>query len=131
MNPPGQNVQEWRDYFLRAHSIVFVRNDPDSGSVPFNPQILSGNPVTYEAASFTRHGDSPFVSQEGSSSTELYSRKSATELLMEDQRRFLYQIHSQEMSRVEEKWQHEVSRHLSRITELSRTLSDMEQTISR
>ena len=134
--PPQGKVQSWRDYFLQNHHIVFIRNDPDGPSSPDFPckQSKTLQPDVLPDPASSSVGD---VSDLDSCSSEdlphssLYARKTAVEIFLADQRQALRQVHRQEIIRVENNWQVEVSRHVKHIERLLNTVSQLEKTVAR
>ena len=99
-------VQQWRDYFLQNHQIVFVRNSPTRTS-------SSRSPCSHELSSSTY-----------SSST------SSTEIILADQRQTLNRAHHRELSQARENWQTEISRHLVHIEKLLTNIHQLEALVS-
>ena len=134
--PSHDRVKSWRDYFLQNHHIVFIRNDPDGPSGSDPPSKQSGalqldTPSDSVSLSVGDSSDRDSCSSEDPPHSSLYTRKTAVEIFLADQRQTLRQIHRQEIQRVENNWQTEVSRHVGHIERLLNTISQLEKTVIR
>ena len=127
-------VQQWRDYFLQNHHIVFIRNDPDGSfaSEDSRPRGLSTEDSSASATSSTNDDDTRTTDLgEDPPHSSLYARKTAVELLLADQRQILHQTHRRELLKIEARWQTEVAGHLTRIEKLLDDVRRLEATASR
>ena len=125
-----RKIQLWREYFLQNHHIVFVQNDPDS-SVPREAVPQTETSLGHLRPPMSDISESDSLSSDDPPHSSLYARKSAVELFLSDQRNTLSQAHRQEILRVENNWQTEVSRHLRHIEKLLHDISRLERTIVR
>ena len=131
MDHHSQRVQQWRNYFLQNHHIAFIRNDPDGPPMVGECESETKPPLAPLPGMFGDESDTSVSSDEVAPTSHLYSRKSAVEMLMADQRRVYQQVHSKELAKLENKWQAEVSSHLSRIEGLIYNISQLERTVDR
>ena len=135
MDQHQKNVNLWRDYFLQHHHVAFIRNDPDgpteSQGTVFSSSSVSSSPSPDSSGSDTSNEENLNATVDGDFfQSTLSDKKSAIELLLADQRKTLHQSYHQEMLRMDERWQAQVSRKVEHIQQLLAENHQLEETIS-